>query len=167
MPVCANLLNEGKRRCRSHKEAPMQETGMLRRSVFACRCCERSAAPMISRRKFVAGGVAALGLGAAASVSMPGRLLAQAKPHRIDVHHHVSPPPWVEALKKAGLDTPPVIGWTPQRSLDDMDTAGVATAITSPTLPGVGFLPPLEAAADARASNEYAKKLAADHMGRF
>jgi predicted TIM-barrel fold metal-dependent hydrolase len=73
----------------------------------------------------------------------------------------------VEALKKAGLDSPPVNNWTPQKSLDDMDRAGIATAITSPTLPGVGFLPPAEAAAVARASNEYALKLASDHKGRF
>src|SRR5262245_28767345 len=144
----------------------MHDAGMSRRSVFACRCCEGSATPKISRRNFVAG-VAALGLGAATAVSTPRRPLAQTKSHRIDVHHHLSPPPWVEALKKAGLDTPPVTGWTPQRSLDDMDKADVATAITSPTLPGVGFLPPREAAAVARASNEYAKKLAEDHRGRF
>ena len=120
---------------------------------------------MISRRIFVAGGVAALGLGAAASVSTPGR--TQAKPHRIDVHHHLAPPPWVEALKKAGLDTPPVTNWTPRHSLDDMDQAGVATSILSAQTPGIGFVGPKEAAAVARASNEYAKMLAADYPGRF
>ncbi|HKU98770.1 MAG TPA: amidohydrolase family protein [Vineibacter sp.] len=93
--------------------------------------------------------------------------LAQAKPHRIDVHHHLSPPPWVSALKLAKLDTPPVNNWTPQKSLEDMDKAGVATAMTSPTLPAVGFLDAGEAAAVARASNEYATKLAQDHPGRF
>jgi hypothetical protein len=41
-----------------------------------------------------------------------------------------------------------------------MDRAGIATSMTSPTLPAVGFLPPAEAAAVARASNEYARKLA-------
>jgi len=153
----------------------MHGTGMSRRSIFACGCCGSSIATTvpnrsnqaISRRNFIAGGVAALGLGAAGSAGAPASTLAQTKPHRIDVHHHLSPPPWVEALRKAGLDTPPVTGWTPQRSLDDMDKAGVATAITSPTLPGVGFLPPQEAAAVARAANEYTKKLAADHMSRF
>jgi 6-methylsalicylate decarboxylase len=142
-----------------------------RRSFLACACCETPAGrnlagSAVSRRNFVAGGIAALGFGAAA-VSAPSRAFAQAKPHRIDVHHHISPPAWVEALKKAGLSSPPVENWTPQKSLDDMDKAGVATAITSPTLPGVGFLPPAEAAAVARASNEYAAKLAGDHKGRF
>lgn len=147
-----------------------------RRSFFACACCEGTDTVgrfggdggRISRRNFVAGGVAAFGFGAAAA-GMPAPAVAQAaaKPHRIDVHHHISPPAWVEALKKAGLDSPPVVNWTPQKSLDDMDKAGVATAITSPTLPGVGFLPAAEAGAVARASNEFAAKLADDHKGRF
>jgi predicted TIM-barrel fold metal-dependent hydrolase len=141
-----------------------------RRSFFACGCCDGSGAgtagpgTALSRRNFVAGSLAAFG---AAAASQPAPAVAQAKPHRIDVHHHISPPAWVDALKKAGLDSPPVNNWTPQKSLDDMDKGGVATAITSPTLPGVGFLPTVEAAAVARASNEYAAKLSGDHKGRF
>jgi len=165
-------------------EAPMNDTGKItagqaagdtatvrsRRFFSTCGCCEAPPAGQgragVSRRNFVAGGIAAFGFGAAA-ISAPPRAFAQAKPHRIDVHHHISPPVWVEALKKAGLATPPVLNWTVQRSLDDMDKAGVATSITSPTLPGVGFLPPAEAAAVARASNEFAAKLAGDYKGRF
>jgi len=122
---------------------------------------------MISRRDFVAGGAAVLGLGAATLAGTTGRTQAQIKPHRIDVHHHLSPPAWVEALKKAGLDNPPVNNWTPRQSLDDMNQAGVATSILSAHTPGIGFLGPREAAAVARASNEYAKRLAADYPGRF
>jgi 6-methylsalicylate decarboxylase len=131
-----------------------------------CACCDGRETVTLSRRSFVAGSIAA---GFAASAATP--VLAQAsletKPHRIDVHHHLSPPPWVDALKKANLAVPPVLNWTPQRSLDDMDKAGVATSITSPTLPAVGFLGPKDAATVARASNEYAKKLGEDHKGRF
>lgn len=153
----------------------MRNMSMLRQSFLACGCCDGSAPTTgpnldkvpVSRRNFVAGGIAALGLGAVASAGTPVKMFAQATPRRIDVHHHLSPPPWVDALKKAGLESPPVTGWTPQRSLDDMDKAGVATSITSPTQPGVGFLGPQEAAAVARASNEYAKKLTEDHKGRF
>jgi 6-methylsalicylate decarboxylase len=158
----------------------MPMPGKSRRSFFACGCCAETVAAAvpsrfgangagISRRGFVASGIAAIGFGAAATKPTPA--VAQgteiAKPHRIDVHHHISPPAWVEALKKAGLASPPVVNWTVQKSLDDMDKAGVATAITSPTLPGVGFLPPAEAAAVARASNEFAAQLAGDHKGRF
>ena len=114
-------------------------------------------------------------IGAAGAVGTVGTLAASGpvlaadlvQPHRIDVHHHISPPVWVAALKKAKLDSPPVNNWTLQRSLDDMDRAGVATAITSPTLPAVGFLGPKEAADVARASNDYARTLTQDHPGRF
>jgi predicted TIM-barrel fold metal-dependent hydrolase len=121
----------------------------------------------VSRRNFVAGGIAATGLGALAGTAAATRAVAQTKPFRIDVHHHVSPPAWVDALRKAKLDTPPATNWSVQRSLDDMDKAGVATAIASLQTPAIDFLGPQEAAAVARASNEYMKKLASDHPGRF
>jgi 6-methylsalicylate decarboxylase len=152
--------------------------GQSRRSFFTCGCCAGTgadtivrnrasdAASTVSRRNFVVGGMAAFGFGAAAG-GMPAPAVAQTKAHRIDVHHHISPPVWVEAVKKAGFATPPLLNWTVQKSLDDMDRAGVTTAITSPTTPGVGFLPAAEAAAVARTSNEFAAKLAGDHKGRF
>jgi 6-methylsalicylate decarboxylase len=140
-----------------------------RRFSATCDCCAAPAPPKaasVNRRQFVASGVATLGV-VGSIVASPARLLAQAQPNRIDVHHHVSPAPWVGALKKARLDTPPVNNWTPQKSLDDMDQGGVATAIVSPTLPAVGFLGAEDAAAVARASNEWTRKFADDHKGRF
>ena len=106
------------------------------------------------------GGLAA-GLFGATAVTAAG------KPRRIDVHHHVVPPMWVEAVKKAKLDNPPMTGWTPEHSLEDMDKAGTTTAMLSPMPPHVGFLPALEAARIARASNEWTRKLANDHPDRF
>jgi predicted TIM-barrel fold metal-dependent hydrolase len=140
------------------------------RILTRCACCAPSFAATdagVSRRTFLAGGVATLGLGATAGLGLPTAVKAQAKPRRIDVHHHVAPPAWVEALKNAKLDNPPITMWTPQRSLDDMDKAGVTTAIASLQTPGLSFLGPKEGAAVARASNDYMKKLAADHPGRF
>lgn len=125
---------------------------------LACACH-----PNLSRRGFL-GALGAAGALAATGCATMGE---PAGPHRIDVHHHISPPAWVAALKSAKLDNPPVNDWTPRRSLDDMDRAGVQMSMTSPTLPAVGFLGPREAAAVARASNEYAKKLAQDYPGRF
>ena len=130
---------------------------------FLCACTPTT------RRGFLTGSLSGLslaGLGIStltACVSTP----TATKTPRIDVHHHVAPPPWVSALKKSKLDSPPVNNWTVQRSLDDMDKAGITTAMTSPTLPAVGFLEPREAADVARASNEYARKLADEHLGRF
>ena len=83
------------------------------------------------------------------------------------MHHHIVPPTWYAAIKQAKLDNPPMATWSPAKSLDDMDAAGTATAITSPTTPQVGFLPPADAARVARESNEWARKLATDHPGRF
>jgi 6-methylsalicylate decarboxylase len=145
----------------------MADHGRRNRFFQSCACCGAPAPEGgLSRRTFVAAGLA--GLGAAAVIGTSDRSSAQtAPPRRVDVHHHVAPPIWVEALKKAKLDNPPIIAWTVQRSLDDMDKAGVATAIASLQTPAIGFLGREEAAAVARASNDYMKRLAGDHPGRF
>jgi predicted TIM-barrel fold metal-dependent hydrolase len=118
----------------------------------------------MSRRSLLGGGAA---LAALAAAGFPMPALAQAKPHRVDVHHHITPPMWLDALKKAKLDNPPLANWSVQKTIEDMDKGGVATAMTSPTSPQVKFLDKMEAAALARASNDYAKRLMTDHPGRF
>ena len=105
--------------------------------------------------------------GAAAALFSPSASQAVNKPRRIDVHHHIVPPAWLEALKASKQSNPIIEGWTPAKSLDDMDKAGITTAMVSPTTPQVGFLPAADAARVARASNEWAVKLASDHPGRF
>jgi predicted TIM-barrel fold metal-dependent hydrolase len=123
-----------------------------------CPCCEVG---ILGRRGLLTG-AAALG---AAGLLRPAH--ADAKPFRIDVHHHIVPPTWLEAVKRAKLDNPPMLKWSPEQSLEDMDKGGVATAMTSPTTPQLGFLPAADAARIARESNEYARKIATDHPGRF
>ncbi|HYM04194.1 MAG TPA: amidohydrolase family protein [Stellaceae bacterium] len=137
-------------------------------AMFSGECghCARGAAAPVSRRGFVAG-AAALGALAAAGPGFAGRALAQAAPHRIDVHHHLSPPGLLEALKKIKRDNPPMANWSVQKSLDDMEKGGVATAILSPTTPQVIPFDKDEATLLARQSNEYARGLASDHPGRF
>ena len=105
-------------------------------------------------------------LGGLASAFAPA-VIAAPNVRQIDVHHHVVPPAWVDAVKRAKLDNPPMATWTPEKSIEDMDAAGIATSITSPTTPQVGFLPAADAARVARESNDWAKKLATDHPGRF
>jgi predicted TIM-barrel fold metal-dependent hydrolase len=105
-------------------------------------------------------------LGGLATAFAPAAFAAE-KPHRIDVHHHLVPPAWLDALKRAKLDNPPMLSWSPEKSLEDMDKAGTATSIVSPMPPHVGFLPAAEAAKVARESNEWARQMATQHPGRF
>ncbi len=107
-----------------------------------------------------------LGAGAAALFG-PSATQAAGGYRRIDVHHHAVAPAYLAAVKAAKLDSPPLNDWTPARSLNDMDLAGISTAMLSPMPPQVGFLPAAEAAQVARESNEWARKLAVDHPGRF
>jgi predicted TIM-barrel fold metal-dependent hydrolase len=86
-------------------------------------------------------------------------------PHRIDVHHHIVSPGFVEELRS--LLQPPTLAWTPARSIEDMDRAGVATAITSVTTPGVWIGDNEQGRRLARDSNDYAARLASDYPGRF
>jgi len=116
-------------------------------------------------------GVAALAgcAGTAASTAATTTLDLSPTAGRIDVHHHLSPPAWVAALRSSGQLDPLVTSWTPQRSLADMDRAGIATAVLSITTPGI-FFAKLDVATGrrvARESNEYAATLVAEHPGRF
>jgi predicted TIM-barrel fold metal-dependent hydrolase len=88
-----------------------------------------------------------------------------AKSFRIDVHHHISPPAYIKETFK--LQQPPTLAWTPEKSLEDMDKAGVAVAITSITTPGVWLGDDAQGRHLARLCNDYAATLAADHPGRF
>ena len=86
-------------------------------------------------------------------------------PHRIDVHHHIVSPAFVAELRERLQ--PPTLNWTPQRSIEDMDRAGIATAITSVTTPGVWIGDDAQGRRLARDANDYAARLAADYPGRF
>jgi predicted TIM-barrel fold metal-dependent hydrolase len=86
-------------------------------------------------------------------------------PRRIDIHHHIVSPGFVDELRS--LLQPPTLNWSPERSIEDMDRAGVATAITSVTTPGVWIGDNEQGRRLARDSNDYAARLAADYRGRF
>jgi len=91
---------------------------------------------------------------------------------RIDTHHHILPPRYMaEAREQVRAVThaffPRLLQWTPARALDVMDQAGIATAITSISTPGVWFGDDAAACALARDCNEYAAQLVRDHKGRF
>ena len=136
-----------------------------RRLSTACACCSGPfAATAVSRRQMLVGGTAAL---AAAGGGFAAKSFAQTAPRRIDVHHHFAAPSWLQAMKLIGADNAPIANWSVQKSLDDMDKGGVATAVLSGNVPQVRPLGREAAAHIARESNEYAKELATEHPGRF
>ena len=98
----------------------------------------------LSRRRFVASAAgAAAGLGLGVGLGRIGQALAQTaeKPYRIDVHHHLSPPTFIQAAVANNFGDGLLRGWTIEKSLADMDAAGVAVSMLSVTQPGVNFTP--------------------------
>src|SRR5260370_35066842 len=115
----------------------MSHKSMSRKLFRSCPCCEPSPQPASpARRNFLAGGAAALGLGAAVTMAGMPRAAAQApatkppaKP-RIDVHHHFIPQFHIDAMtapgRRAGGPPPK---WSPALSLEEMDKTGLATSV--------------------------------------
>jgi predicted TIM-barrel fold metal-dependent hydrolase len=150
---------------------------MSRKLVRSCLCCEPSALPASpARRNFLAGGAAALGLGAAAATIAGAPRAAALAPAakapdrpRIDVHHHFIPQFHIDAMTAPGRRAggrPPK--WSPALSLEDMDKSGIATSVLSIAQPGVWYGDNLEESRTlARKLNEYGATLVKDHPGRF
>jgi len=111
----------------------------------------------------VAAGIAARPFAAGATPAIP----PDPPPFRIDVHHHLTPPDYLNAVH-GHLSVPaPSANWSPAKSLDDMDAAGIATAILSITSPGLWLGDAAATAKLARGCNDYAAGLIADNKGRF
>ncbi|MEO7337056.1 MAG: amidohydrolase family protein [Caldimonas sp.] len=148
------------------------------RSACGCGPGPEACAPSAGRRRLLLGAAAAgattlFGCAAtpyaSSSSTQPALPDVSAAAGRVDVHHHLSPPGWVAELRTRGQLDPLIASWTPQRSLADMDRAGIASAVLSITTPGI-FFANLDVATGrrlARESNEYAARLVADSGGRF
>lgn len=123
----------------------------------------------LNRRK-VLGALGALGAAAAlpewlARAQNP--TAASARPNRIDVHHHFSAPGFIAAISARKTNQRPLEQWTVEKSIDDMDQSGVATAMISTSEPSVWFGDNEAARKLARECNELGARLMADHPGRF
>jgi predicted TIM-barrel fold metal-dependent hydrolase len=124
----------------------------------------------MNRRSFIAAGT-----GLALSQAVLGGDVAapSATPGRIDVHHHYLPPGYIELARKYVAKTSPAMAgvfgapWTPERSIEEMDRHGIATAIVSISAPGVSFDDAATAARQARLVNDYGAGMRRDHPGRF
>ncbi|MCP3103386.1 amidohydrolase [Myxococcus sp. K15C18031901] len=92
-------------------------------------------------------------------------------PHgKIDVHHHVIPPAFSQAMERHGLREvagAPLPRWTPTRSLSVMEENDIATALLSLSCPGVYFGDLAEAVDLARRCNDSVAELTRLHPGRF
>jgi 6-methylsalicylate decarboxylase len=140
-----------------------------RLSSRGCACCDGSTLSLsgatLNRRHFIAGAAAMAAIGLSRSAAAQSADVT--KPYRIDVHHHLSPPSYIAAANAGNFGEPLMKGWTPEKSLQDMDKAGIAVAMLSVTTPAVNFTSGEAARKLARECNDYAARLIADHPGRF
>lgn len=100
----------------------------------------------------------------------PLRVEQGSAPWRIDVHHHLLPPFYVDALQRVGLAgfadrmLPP---WTAEQSLAMLDARGIQAALMSLPAPAVDFGEPRTRVELARRCNEYAADLVQRYPSRF
>ena len=118
-------------------------------------------------RRAVVGGIAASLL----PVQSARGAQAAARSGVIDVHHHIVPPFYKESarawLTATASNVAEVLAWTPERSLDAMDRAGVQTAIMSVSAPALTFATGRDAIELARRCNDYAAQVQRNHPDRF
>lgn len=92
------------------------------------------------------------------------------EPYRIDVHHHIVPSEYVDALKSISITSSgrvPFPQWTPETSIGMMDRNGIATAFASISAPGVYFGDSRFTRDLARRCNEILARLVSDYPQRF
>jgi predicted TIM-barrel fold metal-dependent hydrolase len=91
------------------------------------------------------------------------------KPNRIDVHHHLLPPPFMAWLAEHHSDWtggPDIPHWTPEEGIHVMERNGIAAAIAS-TVPSVYWGDVKQAAHWAAHCNDYAARIVQDHPDHY
>jgi len=135
----------------------------------SCACCKTTPPSSLSRRQFVA---AAMAIGSA-SVLRGKAAFAQSR-GLIDTHHHFYPPRyqklWLDyedARKQPHF--PGQVAWSERKAIEDMDAAGIRTAMLSvASTPGVWFDLGADRANElARECNDFAAEMMRDSPGRF
>lgn len=88
---------------------------------------------------------------------------------RIDVHHHVVPPPYAEWLRGRGSEAGglPIPSWSEEEALHLMDRHEIEMSIMSVSTPGAHLGDDEEARRIAREVNEFAADVVARNPGRF
>jgi predicted TIM-barrel fold metal-dependent hydrolase len=93
-----------------------------------------------------------------------------AENHRIDLHYHIIPKPYVDTLAGRGITGSTFVRfprWTPEKTLRHMDRNRVRTAVTSLSTPGVWYGDAGLARRLSRLCNEFQAQMVADHPQRF
>lgn len=128
----------------------------------------------LSRRQFLNGLAGVAGGAVLRANQLAAQTSVTPNTHRlIDVHHHILPPVYMAEARHRivaqgqGYLPAPVLEWTPEHSLAELDQNGVATAIVSISTPGVSFGNVQAARTLARQCNEYMARLIANHRHRF
>jgi predicted TIM-barrel fold metal-dependent hydrolase len=89
-------------------------------------------------------------------------------PHRIDVHFHSVPKAYAKALAESALGVHIRIPeWSPDLALKTMDANGIATAITSLSVPGCHLGDDAKARSLSRAVNEECAEFVGQNPARF
>jgi len=92
--------------------------------------------------------------------------MADPRSGRIDIHHHFFAPEYLAAMGD-NAKRPEIRNWTLARSFEEMDKNGVATGMLSLSPPGIHRGSKDATRKLARAVNEHAAKLRAEHPTRF
>ena len=126
-------------------------------ATAACGCCS------LSRRSFLR---SASALAGASLVSPPAFAQTPAAPSRIDTHHHYYPP---AVQNFPGVANPLIAGWSPAKSLEELDKNGVKTGILSMASAPLAWFQ-METGASrkyVRDINVYGVRMKADKPGRY
>jgi predicted TIM-barrel fold metal-dependent hydrolase len=90
---------------------------------------------------------------------------------RIDVHHHIMPPHYVDVVGTGPIGSQGSSGrvpsWSVEQCLALMDASGIATGVTSISSPGFNTLDENTAASLATWCNDFAADMVHSHPGRF
>ena len=114
--------------------------------------------------------LAATGTGAALSTGPVFAALplvdSTAKGGRIDVHHHMLPPFYMDLRRKVE-NVGKMPAWSPSRSIDDLEKGGVTKAMLSLAVSGVTFDAGEAGRSLARKSNDFGAQLVSDNPTKF
>ena len=150
-------------------EKSMQRGGMGRCRRRACHFADAAAMPAQPRASDPSSFPRNRGVGCwrrAESSGMGARPPASSPAgaaQRIDIHHHLAPPAYIPELASRKTGQRPLMDWTPQKSLDVMGKAGIATSMVSISEPGVWFGDEAEARRIARETNDWGAGLVRDY----